>query len=84
MNIRRFAKLAIVLMLLCFLPIAGSCNDGSEAHDTTEANGEETMHVNSDDNYEGTLRFDESTDGKSVTISYTLNGPERICRQTVR
>lgn len=74
MNISKFAKLAIVLLLLCSLPIASACNDEAESLETTLTEGEETMYVNPDDNYEGTLRFDESADGKTVVISYTLNG----------
>ena len=74
MFIRRCIRALIALLLLCSLPIAGSCADDAETNETTAPEGEETMYINPDDNYEGTLRYETSADGKTVTISYTLNG----------
>ena len=74
MFIQRCIRALIALLLLCSLPIAGSCADDTETNETTAPEGEETMYINPDNNYEGTLRYETSADGKTVTISYTLNG----------
>lgn len=71
-------KYIISLLLLLTLPLCTSCNTG-ENETTIEATteGDETVYINPDDNYEGTLRYDVSADGKAVTISYMQNG-ERV------
>lgn len=66
-------KSVICALLLLLLPICGACNEESESEISTEQ-GEETVYINPDDNYEGTLKMEKSADGKSVDISYMLNG----------
>ncbi len=66
-------KSALCCLLLLLLPICGACKDGGEPEISTEQ-GEETVYINPEDNYEGTLKFETSADGKTVNISYMLNG----------
>ena len=71
-------KFALCWFLLLLLPIC-ACNGETEPDITTKASteGEETVYINPEDNYEGTLKIEESADGKTVNISYMLNG-ERV------
>ena len=71
-------KLYLCCLFLLLLPVCGACNSQIEPEITTEAitEGEETVYINPEDNYEGTLKIEESADGKTVTISYMLNGKE--------
>ena len=59
---------AVFLLLFAF----AACSGEQASEITTE--GEETMYINPDDNYEGTLKLEESAGGATVTISYMLNG----------
>lgn len=74
---RKYFKYALCCLLLLALPLVGSCGKESTAETTTEQ-GEETVYIDPEDNYEGTLKLEESADGKTVNISYILNG-ERVC-----
>ena len=68
-------KTAICALLILSTPIIGACNkETPETPDIADTKGEETMYINPEDNYEGTLKFETSEDGKTVTISYMLNG----------
>ena len=68
-------KTAICALLILSTPIIGACNkETPETPDIADTTGEETMYINPEDNYEGTLKFETSEDGKTVTISYMLNG----------
>ncbi len=71
-------KSTLCCLLLLLLPICGACNSQSEPEITTEAltEGEETVYINPEDNYEGTLKIEESADGKNATVSYMLNGEQ--------
>ena len=71
-------KLYLCCLFLLLLPVCGACNSQIEPEITTEAitEGEETVNINPEDNYEGTLKIEESADGKTATISYMLNGKE--------
>ena len=71
-------KLYLCCLFLLLLPVCGACNSQIEPEITTEAitEGEETVYINPEDNYEGTLKIEESADGKTATISYMLNGKE--------
>ncbi len=74
-NLSKIIKTAVCSLLLLSMPLLGACNEEShEATDTPNSTGEETMYINPEDNYEGTLKFETSEDSKTVTISYMLNG----------
>ncbi len=73
-DIKFIVKLIAVIAAMFSAVAFAACSNTGETAITTEAEGEETMYVNPDDNYEGTLKFEESADGKNVVISYTLNG----------
>lgn len=71
-NMSKIIKTTLCLLLLMLLPICGSCNKGEPEISTEQ--GEETVFINPEDNYEGSLKFETSADGKTVNISYMLNG----------
>ncbi len=73
-NIKTIIKSAVGLGLLISVAAFASCADNKEPTITTEAEAETTMYINPEDNYEGTLKIEESADGKTATISYMLNG----------
>lgn len=72
-------KLYLCCLFLLFLPVLCACNSQINTEITTDSitEGEVTVYIDPEDNYEGTLKIEESTDGKTVTISYMLNG-ERV------
>jgi len=79
--LNRIIKTAVCSALLLSLPFIGACKEGTinppnpdTSIEQSSEQGEETMYINPDDNYEGTLKFETSADGKTVTISYMLNG----------
>ncbi len=73
-NIKNIIKAAVGLGLLISVAAFAACTDKETPEITTEAEEETTMYINPEDNYEGTLKIEESEDGKTVTISYMLNG----------
>ncbi len=74
-RISKIIKASVCALLLLSMPFIGACveKEHEETEETSEQ-GEETMYINPEDNYEGTLRFETSADGKTVNISYMLNG----------
>ena len=76
-SLSKIIKTAVCSLLLLSMPLIGACNkEAPEGTDITSTPGEETMYINPEDNYEGTLKFETSADGKTVTISYMLNGEQ--------
>lgn len=76
MNIK--IKTFFCCLFLLWLPVCSACDSQIEPAITTEtiAEGEETVYINPDDNYEGTLKITDSADGKTATITYMLNGEQ--------
>ena len=74
-NSSKIIKTAVCLLLLLSMPLIGACvKDAPEVTDITSGQGEESMYINPEDNFEGTLKFETGADGKTVTISYMHNG----------
>ncbi len=75
---KKCIKYILFALLLFALPICSACNGEDAPETTTEcsAEGEETVYINPEDNYEGTLKIEESADGKTAAISYILNGEQ--------
>ena len=69
-------KLLVGMGLLILLAVFPACMNNENPATATEPEGEETMFINPEDNYEGTLKIEESADGKTATISYMLNGEQ--------
>ena len=69
-------KLLVGMGLLISLAVFPACMNNENPATATEPEGEETMFINPEDNYEGTLKIEESADGKTATISYMLNGEQ--------
>lgn len=70
--------LTFLLLLLIAVTLLGSCNtqnfpDAPDNESTTECEEEK---MNPDDSYEGTLKLTPSEDGKTVTITYKLDGKD--------
>ncbi len=73
-HIKHIIKAVLGVGLLMSVAFFASCTDANNPTVTTESEEETTMYINPEDNYEGTLRIEESADGKTATISYMLNG----------
>jgi hypothetical protein len=69
-------KLLVGMGLLISIAVFPACMNNENPATATEPEGEETMFINPEDNYEGTLKIEESADGKTATISYMLNGEQ--------
>lgn len=74
----KYIKIIALSLTISALALFGACKDNALTEDTAdiEAAGEEAMFIDPEDNYEGTLKIDESADGKTATISYVLNGEQ--------
>lgn len=75
---KRIKRRLFALLLACTLQMSacGHASNGSVFTETeliSETESESSMQENNEA-YEGTLRFEESADGKTVTVSYVLNG----------
>lgn len=73
----KILKALICAALLLSLSLLGACGEKETDAPSTTGKEEETMNIDPEDNYEGTLKLETSEDGKTVTVSYMLNG-ERV------
>lgn len=74
---KRILQILLFSSLFLALSFMGACADSEVIPESTSSEGEETVYENPDNNYEGTLKFETSPDGKTVEISYIHNG-ERV------
>lgn len=71
---KRLLQVLLFSSLFLALSFMGACADSEDIPESTSSEGEGTVYENPDNNYEGTLRFETSPDGKTVEISYMYNG----------
>ena len=67
-----------LLLLLMAVTLVASCNTQKipDAPDNESTKDGEEEKMNPEDNYEGTLKLTTSEDGKTVTVSYKLDGKD--------